>query len=252
VGFSPPQQTTKTELSPAQQSYQNTASNFLQGQVGQNAAPYPGQLTAPLSPQQAQAIGTQGALGQQGAGTEATGLNTLANTAGGQYLFDPNMSRMLGAETAFAENEFSRALPYATAPFQEAGQTGFSSPAQQYLGSQAAQFSTGLAQQEAQQQQAAYQQERDRQEQAAGQGVTFGMGAGQQGLQALAQPQQTQQAALTANLQEYLRQIQNPWAAALGLPNLAGMPQGATSTQTGGGSIFSMLGPLAQIASLFF
>jgi hypothetical protein len=163
------------------------------------------------------------------------------------------MASMLGAETAFAENEFTKSLPYATKAFQEAGQTGFSTPALGALGNAAATFSTGLSQQLAQQQQAAYQAERDRMQQAAQQGVTLGGAAGQQGLQALQQPQLTQQAALDAQLQQWLRQfVQSPWQAATGLPQLTQTPPSETITQSGGGSPFSALGPLASLASLFF
>jgi hypothetical protein len=248
MGFSSGPSTTQSNLSPAQQNYQSTAANFLAGQVGQPGPAYPGQHTAPLSPQQAQAIGTQGALGQAAAGPEATGFNTLGNIAGGSYLYDPNIAAMLGSEAAYAQDQFDQNLNSIRAPFQMAGQVGYSSPSDQYLANQAGQFQLGLSSNLAQQGEHAYQQALDRQQQAAVQSATLGGAAGQQGLAALTMPQQIQQEALNRQYQDWLRVQQNPWQAALGVPSLMG-PQSQTSTQ--GGSIFDTLGGLAGLAGPF-
>lgn len=241
MGFGSPSvtQSTQPNLSPIQQQYQNQALGWLGGQVGQPGPSYPGQLTAPLSPEQGQAIGQQGALGQFAAGPEATGFNTIGATAGGAYLNDPYTSGLLGA----SRNQFMQDVQQLRSPFQMAGQTGYSTPEQSTMNQAAAQFETG----QAQLQENIYQQERQRQQDAANAGATLGMGAGQQGLAALTMPQQTQQTAMTNLYNDWLRQQQNPWMAAGMFPGLTGAT-GQTSTGQQGGSIFDTIGGLAGLA----
>jgi len=129
------------------------------------------------------------------------------------------------------------------APFQMAGQTGYSTPEQSTMNQAAAQFETG----QAQLQENIYQQERARQQQAAQESAALGMGAGAQGLQALTMPQQTQQDAMTRLYNDFLRQQQNPWMAAGAMPGLTGAT-GQTSTGSQGGSIFDTLGGLGSLA----
>src|SRR5205807_8422831 len=120
IGFSQPQ-SQSPQLSQAQQAFQNASANFLQNQVQSGGLPaYTGTLTAPLTPEQQAAIGTEGAVGQIAAPTTAAGLATLGTAATGG----------LGAASGYAEDPFTKqlvestrnsfyqnTLPTVTAPF---------------------------------------------------------------------------------------------------------------------------------------
>lgn len=82
-------QNTSYNLSPAQQNYQSTAANWLTGQIGQEGPGYGGQMTAPLTDQQAQDIGLMGAVGEGATGATQQGLNTLGAYAGGANQYAP-------------------------------------------------------------------------------------------------------------------------------------------------------------------
>ena len=242
MGFGQPQTSSPT-LTPQQQNLQNVSSNFLANQVQSGGLPaYPGPLTAGLSPAQESAIGSIGAVGEVGAPTTAQGLNTLGFTAGGGYLNDPFTSNLLQAN----QNLFNQRVASGeySAPFQLAGQTGFSTPSSSYSNLAGAQFQAsqaGLAEN-------AYQTERQLQQQAAQQAVPLGLGAASTGLSALTVPQQTQQQAFTNAYNEYLRQQSGPFAAAVGMPSITGQ----TTQQQFGPSPFSELfGGLASLAGPF-
>ena len=215
MGFSQPQ-TTSPQYTPSQQAFQNASANFLQNQVQSGGLPaYPGPLTAGLTPGQQGIIGGQTDVAAMAPGATAQGLGTLGFTAAGGYLNDPFTANLVQQ----TRNQFyTQDVPQLTAPFIAAGQTGYSTPGASTLAAAGAQMETGLAAIQEQ----AYQTEQAAQQQAALALPALGTGVSGAALAAATMPQQTQQAAYTNAYNEYLRQQQGPWTAALGIPSLTG------------------------------
>lgn len=256
MGFGQPAipQQSSTQISPAQQNYQNTSANFLANQVGNLGPAYPGALgPAPLSQQQATSIGQIGAVGQQqGAGAQAQGLNTLGNYSSGAYLFDPFTAGLMKSTADYANQQFNQAIPAMESQFIASGQTGPSSPMAQYLTSQRGTFDLGLQNQLSQQALGSYNTQQQNQLQAANQAATQGGMAQNAGLSALSVPQGLQSQALQNAYADWLRIQNNPWQAATSIPNLTGMPQGSSGPPLYGPSPFQQLtSGISAIAPLF-
>lgn len=199
--------------SPGQAALGNAATGFVTSQIGQPAQPYTGQLTAPVTPQQTALINQQAGLAGMSVPTEMQGLGTLGQYAAGGYLNDPTLANALGATAAQAQQQFASGIQAARAPFVAAGQTGFSSPEEAALGQGAATFATGLQSNLANQVMQNRLAQQGMQLQAAQQGAALPMQAQQQALAAAGIPQATQQAGLTAQYQDWLRQLQGAWQA---------------------------------------
>jgi hypothetical protein len=188
-----------------------------------------------------------------------TGLNTLGNMAGGGYLYDPFTAGLMKSTADYANTLYQQNQQNIMSPFIQAGQTGASSPMISALNQGNAQFTTGLANTLAQQAEGAYQQGLGQMQQAAQSVVPLGLSAGTTGLTALGAPQQTEQAALSSNYQDYLRQIQQPWQAVSAVPGLLSQVQsisqpplyGPSPFQEFTGGLSSMLGPFSMLKFLF-
>ena len=193
-------------------------------------------------------MGTIGAVGQMAAPTTAQGLSTLGTAAAGGlgqgYVQDPFTANLV----AQTRNQFfNSTVPQLDAPFIQAGQTGFSTPAMNTLNTAGATLETGLAGL----QENAYQQALTNQLQAAQQAVPLGLGVQSTGLSALTVPQQTQQTAFTNAYNEYLRQQAGPFAAATGMPNITGQTQQTLYGQSPFAEIASALTPAFMFSKMF-
>jgi hypothetical protein len=226
-----------------------------------------------------------GAAGSLPAGF--TGMGALGNYAAGNYVpgaggaGDAFLNAVLGGTARAAQQQFAGSIPAIRGPFVAAGQTGFSSPEEAALGGAAAQFATGLQSNLANQALAQYNQAQQNQLQAAGAAaglpLSYGQAAAQAGtapweaaarlptgiqeaaLTAAGMPQQVQQQQLTAQYQDWLRQLGGAWQA-------AGVPAFSTlAAQTGFQnqypnvygqspfqSLFSGLTGLAGPAAMYF
>lgn len=175
---------------------------------------------------------------------------------------NPALANALGATAQQAEQQFASGIQAARAPFVAAGQTGFSSPEEAALGQGAATFATGLQSQLANQILQNQQAQQGMQLTAAQQAVSQPLQLQQAALTAAGIPQANQQQALTAQYADWLRQLQGAWQAinAQGVGNLVGTtgvqyPQvyGASPFQSllQGFGGFAQMGGLPGIAGLF-
>jgi len=217
-----PQTTTvqqQPQLSPAQQKLQDTAANFLTGQVGTPSQAYPGPMVAPLTPAQQGQISNAVALGNQSYVPQQQGLGTLGAFASGAYLpgaggaTDAFLGQALQGTANLAEQQFAQGIGAARSPFIQAGQTGFSSPEIAGISGAAAQFAANLQNQLAQQALGVYQGEQQLQAQAAPEAIQGGGAVQTMAAQQAALPQQIQQQQYAAAMQDWLRQLSGAWAA---------------------------------------
>jgi hypothetical protein len=235
-----PQVTTvqqQPQLSAAQQKLQDTAANFLTGQVGVPAQAYPGPMTAPLTPAQQGQVSNAVALGNQSYVPQQQGLGSLGAFASGAYLpgtggpTDAFLNAALQGTTNLAEQQFAQGIGAARAPFIQAGQTGFSSPELAGIDQASASFAANLQNQLAQEALGTYTGEQQLQAQAAPQAVQAGGAVQAEAAQQAALPQATQQAQYNAAMQDWLRQLSGAWAAT-GIPAFSSIAATYPQTQT--------------------
>ena len=111
--------------------YLSSAANFLTGQVGTSGVgPYPGPLTADITPQQGQAINNTSALAQGSLAPAATGLNALNQYVSGAYtspFTNPYIPGIVNTIASTTDQQLQQALSQINARFG-AMNLGTSSP----------------------------------------------------------------------------------------------------------------------------